>query len=205
MAPEAISGHFFLNLPTPNPSKEGNTESKAGLFPSLEGLGVGKSSVLLSNWLYMVTHLVKDTPAPDFTGRDQNGATIRLSDFRGKKLVLYFYPEDNTPGCVEQACHLRDNYEAMLAQDYAVVGVSVDDEASHRAFIEKHHLPFPLLADTDHVIVNAYGVWGEKNMYGKKFMGIHRVTFVIDEAGVIRQIIKRVKRLEHAAQIMGAS
>ena len=141
-------------------------------------------------------------PAPDFTANDQNGQPISLHDFKGKKLVLYFYPKDDTPGCTAQACDLRDNYERMLAQGYAVVGVSVDDEASHQKFIKKFDLPFPLLADTDHRVVEAYGVWAEKKNYGRTYMGTVRTTFVIDEEGKIEDIISKVNTKEHTHQIL---
>ncbi len=149
----------------------------------------------------MMTLQVGD-PAPDFTANDQNGQPISLHDFKGKKLVLYFYPKDDTPGCTAQACDLRDNYERMLAQGYAVVGVSVDDEKSHQKFIQKFDLPFPLLADTDHHVVEAYGVWSEKKNYGRTYMGIVRTTFVIDEEGKIEDIISKVNTKEHASQIL---
>ena len=141
-------------------------------------------------------------PAPDFTANDQNGQPISLHDFKGKKLVLYFYPKDDTPGCTAQACDLRDNYERMLAQGYAVVGVSVDDETSHQKFIKKFDLPFPLLADTDHTVVEAYGVWAEKKNYGRTYMGTVRTTFVIDEEGKIEDIISKVNTKEHVNQIL---
>ena len=141
-------------------------------------------------------------PAPDFTANDQNGQPVSLHDFKGKKLVLYFYPKDDTPGCTAQACDLRDNYERMLAQGYAVVGVSVDDEKSHQKFIKKFDLPFPLLADTEHAVVEAYGVWGEKKNYGRTYMGTIRTTFVLDEEGKIEDIISKVDTKEHANQIL---
>lgn len=144
-------------------------------------------------------------PAPPFEARDQDGQLVRLSDFAGKKVVLYFYPKDDTPGCTAQACNLRDNYEALLARGYVVLGVSVDDEASHRKFRQKYALPFPLLADTDHRIVEAYGVWREKSMYGRQFMGIARTTFVLDEAGRIAEVIEKVDTKEHTAQILKES
>lgn len=141
-------------------------------------------------------------PAPDFETRDQDGNPVHLSDFRGKKVVLYFYPKDDTPGCTAEACDLRDNYDRLLAQGYAVLGVSVDDEKSHRKFIQKFNLPFPLLADTDQKLVNAYGVWVEKNMYGRTYMGTARKTFVIDEAGVIADVIEKVDTKNHTSQIL---
>ncbi|PWJ54501.1 peroxiredoxin Q/BCP [Dyadobacter jejuensis] len=141
--------------------------------------------------------------APEFTGKDQNGQEVKLSSFKGKKVVLYFYPKDNTPGCTAQACNLRDHYDSLLAKGYVVLGVSVDDEKSHTKFIQKFDLPFPLLADTSHDIVEAYGVWVEKNMYGKTYMGIARTTFVIDEEGTIIEIIKKVDTKNHTDQILG--
>jgi len=144
-------------------------------------------------------------PAPDFTAKDQDGQEISLHDFKGKKLVLYFYPKDDTPGCTAQACDLRDNYERMLAQGYAVVGVSVDDEKSHQKFIKKFDLPFPLIADTEHTVVEAYGVWGEKKNYGRTYMGTIRTTFVIDEGGIIEDIISKINTKEHANQILNDS
>lgn len=142
--------------------------------------------------------------APELLGRDQDGKELKMSDFKGKKLVLYFYPKDDTPGCTSEACNLRDNYHQFLAQGYAVVGVSVQDEASHKKFIEKYQLPFPLIADTDMTLNNAFGVWGEKNMYGRKYMGTFRTTFIIDEEGKIERIIspKEIKVKEHAEQIL---
>lgn len=141
-------------------------------------------------------------PAPAFTSTDQNGQPISLSDFRGKKIVLYFYPKDNTPGCTAQACSLRDNYEALQSAGYQVLGVSTDSVASHQKFISKYSLPFPLIADTDQQIVEAYGVWQEKSMYGRKFMGIVRTTFVIDENGIIAEIITKVDTKQHAEQLL---
>ena len=140
--------------------------------------------------------------APDFVSKDQNGNSITLSQFLGKKIVLYFYPKDNTPGCTDQACNLRDNYESLLANGYIVLGVSIDDEKSHTKFINKFNLPFPLIADTEKEIVNLYGVWAEKSMYGKTYMGIVRTTFLIDENGVITEVIAKVKTKEHYSQII---
>ena len=143
--------------------------------------------------------------APELLGRDENGNEIKLQDFAGKKLVLYFYPKDSTPGCTQEACNLRDNYEKMLALGYAVVGVSVQDEKSHKRFIEKNNLPFPLIADTDMSLNKAFGVWGEKSMYGRKYMGTLRTTFIIDEDGKVERIIgpKDIKVKNHAEQIIG--
>ena len=142
---------------------------------------------------------------PELLGRDQNGQIIKLSDFKGKKLVLYFYPKDMTPGCTNEACDLRDNYQRFIAMGYAVVGVSVDDEKKHQRFIEKHNLPFPLIADTEHTLVEQFGVWAEKKMAGRTYMGILRTTFIIDENGTIERIIgpKEVKVKEHSKQILG--
>jgi peroxiredoxin Q/BCP len=140
--------------------------------------------------------------APDFQGKDQNGNLIKQSDFSGKKMILYFYPKDNTPGCTSEACDFRDNYEMWLSKGYAVIGVSADSEASHKKFAEKHELPFPLIADEDKTIIQAYGVWGEKNLYGKKSMGIKRTTFVIDENGIITNVFKQVKSKTHTNQIL---
>lgn len=146
--------------------------------------------------------LQKGDRAPAFEAVDQSGNLIRLSDFAGKKVVLYFYPKDDTPGCTAQACNLRDNYEALLQAGYVVLGVSVDDEKSHQKFARKYELPFPLVADTDHKIVEAYGVWVEKNMYGRQYMGTARTTFVIDESGIITEVIQKVDTKEHTSQIL---
>lgn len=142
--------------------------------------------------------------APEVLGRDENGNELRLSDFAGRKLVLYFYPKDSTPGCTSQACSLRDNYEQLLQRGFAIVGVSVQDEKSHLKFKEKFQLPFPLIADTDHRLVEAFGVWQEKKMAGRTYMGTVRTTFVIDEQGVIAEVYsaKQIKVKEHAQQIL---
>lgn len=143
--------------------------------------------------------------APEILGRDQDGKEVKLADFKGKKLVLYFYPKDNTPGCTTEACNLRDNYQRFLDAGYAIVGVSVQDEKSHKKFIEKHELPFPLIADTEKTLNNAFGVWGEKSMCGRKYMGTFRTTFIINEEGKVERIItpKEIKVKEHATQILG--
>lgn len=140
--------------------------------------------------------------APLFTSKDQNGNPISLADFKGKKVVLYFYPKDNTPGCTAESCNLRDNYSALQKQGFVVLGISSDDEKSHRKFIEKFNLPFPLIADTDKTVHNAYGTWVEKSMYGRKYMGTARTTFIIDENGVISDIIEKVNTSDHTAQIL---
>ncbi len=141
-------------------------------------------------------------PAPDFTSTDQNGRPIKLSDYRGKKVVLYFYPKDDTSGCTAQACSLRDNYADLRAAGYEVLGVSIDDEKSHQKFIGKYELPFSLVSDTDKQVVEAYDVWKEKSMYGRNYMGTVRTTFVIDENGIITDIISKVDTKEHAKQIL---
>ena len=146
--------------------------------------------------------LQKGDKAPYFEGPDQDGNIIRLSDFTGRRLVLYFYPKDSTPGCTSEACDLRDNYERFLSQGYAVVGVSKDSAASHRKFIEKYSLPFPLISDPETVILQAYEAWGEKKNYGKVSMGTLRKTYVIDENGVITDIISKVDTKNHTAQIL---
>jgi peroxiredoxin Q/BCP len=142
------------------------------------------------------------SPAPAFSANNQNGELKTLASYSGKKLVLYFYPKDDTPGCTAEACSLRDNYEALLAQGYAILGVSPDKEAKHQKFIEKYNLPFDLLADTDNAVALAYGVWVEKSMYGRKYMGIARTTFLIDEQGNLSEIIDKVDTKNHANQII---
>jgi peroxiredoxin Q/BCP len=140
--------------------------------------------------------------APAFSGNDQNGVKRTLKEFAGKKLVLYFYPKDDTPGCTAEACDLRDNYNKFIAAGYAIIGVSPDEEKKHQKFITKYELPFDLLADTDHSIAEAFGVWVEKSMYGRKYMGIARTTFVIDEKGLIQDIIEKVNTKDHSSQIL---
>ena len=149
-----------------------------------------------------MTHLKVGDKAPNFNGIDQNGKSIELGQLTGKKVVLYFYPKDSTPGCTAQACDLRDNYQMLLSKGYIVLGVSADSQKSHQKFIEKHNLPFPLIADTEKVIIKAFGVWGPKKFMGKTFDGINRTTFIIDEQGVIEEIIDKVKTKEHASQIV---
>lgn len=140
--------------------------------------------------------------APQFESKDQNGNVIKLSDFKGKKVVLYFYPKDNTPGCTAQACNLRDNYEALQKAGYVVLGISSDSQKSHQKFIEKQELPFTLIADEDKSVHEAFGTWVEKSMYGRKYMGTARTTFIIDEEGKIEEIIEKVKTKEHTNQIL---
>lgn len=141
--------------------------------------------------------------APDFVTKDQDGNPVKLSDFKGKKVVLYFYPKDMTPGCTAEACDLRDNYKVLQKQGYEVLGISTDDEKMHRKFIAKEKLPFRLLADTDKSVHEKYGTWIEKSMYGRKYMGTARVTFIIDANGVIEEVISKVDTKNHAAQILG--
>ncbi len=155
--------------------------------------------------IFPVKHmkLEKGDAAPDFTSKDQHGNAVKLSDLRGKKVVLYFYPKDDTSGCTAQACSLNDNLPALQAAAYTVIGVSTDDEKSHQKFIDKYGLNFTLLADTNKQVVELYDVWKEKSMYGKKYMGTVRTTFLIDEQGIITDIISKVDTKEHAKQILG--
>ena len=140
--------------------------------------------------------------APDFEVNDQNGSPVKLSGFKGKKVVLYFYPKDNTPGCTAESCNLRDNYDDLQHQGYEILGISKDSEISHRKFIDKQNLPFTLLADTELKVHELYGTWVEKSMYGRKYMGTARVTFVIDQEGAIEKIIEKVKTKDHTSQIL---
>ena len=140
--------------------------------------------------------------APEKLGRDQNGKQLHLSDFSGQKLVLYFYPKDDTSGCTAQACNLRDHYQEFRSNGYEIIGVSQDDEKSHQKFIDKQQLPFRLIADTDRVLNEEFGVWREKSMYGRKYMGTVRTTFIIDENGVIVDVIEKVQTNNHTSQIL---
>ncbi len=144
------------------------------------------------------------TKVPDLLGVDQNGNPVKRSDYPGRTIALYFYPKDSTSGCTAQACNLRDNYHELLDAGYQVIGVSVDSADSHKKFIAKNDLPFPLITDTDHKLVTEFGVWGEKSMYGRKYMGTFRTTFIISPEGEVTRIItpKQVKTKEHAAQIL---
>lgn len=146
------------------------------------------------------------TIIPDVLGHDQDGNIIKRSDYPGRSIALYFYPKDSTSGCTAQACNLRDNYQELLDAGYQVIGVSVDSADSHKKFIAKNSLPFPLITDTDHKLVTEFGVWGEKSMYGRKYMGTFRTTFIISPSGEVIRIItpKQVKTKDHAAQILNA-
>lgn len=150
----------------------------------------------------MATHLQVGDKAPLFSGKDERGNTISLKDLKGKKVVLYFYPEDDTPTCTLQACNLRDNHALLQKEGYTIIGISPNDERSHQKFKEKFHLPFTLIADPQHAIINQYGVWGEKNLYGRKYMGLHRTTFVIDEKGIIQKVLKKPRSKVHAEEIL---
>ncbi|HXK81223.1 MAG TPA: thioredoxin-dependent thiol peroxidase [Bacteroidales bacterium] len=140
--------------------------------------------------------------APDFIGKNQNGEYVKLQDFKGKKLILYFYPKDNTPGCTSEACDLRDNYNMWLSKGYQVIGISPDSENSHIKFIEKYNLPFDLISDTEKTILKSYGAWGEKKMYGKTYEGVLRTTYIINENGIIEEVFTKVKTKEHTKQIL---
>jgi len=149
----------------------------------------------------MTTLKIGDT-APNVEALDNKGNTIKISDYAGKKLVLFFYPKASTPGCTAEACDLRDNYQMFLSKGYEVLGASADSAKRQQNWIDKHDLPFPLLADEDKVVINAFGIWGPKKFMGREYDGIHRTTFVIDENGIIEDVITKVKTKEHAAQII---
>ena len=148
--------------------------------------------------------LKEGTTAPAFKTTDQNGESVSLKELRGRKVVLYFYPKDDTPGCTKEACSFRDAYSKFKKKDIAVLGVSPDKEAAHKKFVTKYQLPFTLLADTDHSIAEAYGVWGEKKFMGRTYLGVHRTTFLIDEKGKIRKIFEKVKPEDHASEVLEA-
>lgn len=148
--------------------------------------------------------LEEEQKAPSFKGKDQNGSVISSADYKGKKLVLYFYPQDNTPTCTTQACNIRDNFALLQQKGINIIGISPDEVGKHKKFEEKFNLPFPLIADTDHKVIESYGVWGEKQLYGKKYMGLLRTTFLIDEKGIIKKIILKPKSKQHAEEIMEA-
>lgn len=149
-----------------------------------------------------MTTLKVGDKAPNFEAKDQKGNVIKLSDYKGKKLVVFFYPKASTPGCTAEACNLRDNYNAFLSKGYEIVGVSADSEKRQLNFATKYDLPFPLLADEDKTVINGFGVWGPKKFMGKEYDGIHRTTFIIDEDGVIEEVISKVKTKDHVAQIL---
>jgi thioredoxin-dependent peroxiredoxin len=151
-----------------------------------------------------MTILKEGEKAPAFTGKDQDGNRIALTDYKGKKVVLYFYPQDDTPTCTVQACNLRDNYSLLKREGFSVIGVSPDDVKSHKKFETKFTLPFPLVADPEHTIIDKYGVWGEKQLYGRKYQGLHRTTFLIDGEGVLRKIFLKPRSKQHAEDIVKA-
>ena len=151
-----------------------------------------------------MTHLTEGMKAPGFKATDQNGHPVSLKDFKGKKIVLYFYPEDDTPTCTVEACNLRDNYETLQKKGLVILGVSPDNEKKHKKFEEKYTLPFTLIADPGKKIIEKYGVWGEKNLYGRKYMGLHRTTFLIDEKGTILKIFRKPKSKIHSEEILKA-
>ena len=146
--------------------------------------------------------LTEGIKAPAFKGKDQNGNIISLSSYKGKKIVLYFYPEDDTPTCTIQACNLRDNYALLKKEGFEIIGISPDTEKKHKKFEAKYTLPFTLIADENHAIIDKYGVWGEKKLYGRTYMGLHRTTFLIDEKGIIRKIFLKPKSKQHAKEII---
>ncbi len=151
----------------------------------------------------MIT-LKEGSKAPAFKGKDQDGKIVSLADFKGQKVVLYFYPQDDTPTCTVQACNLRDNFSLLKKNGFVVLGVSPDEEKKHKKFESKYSLPFTLLADPEHNIIDKYEVWGEKQLYGKKYLGLHRTTFLIDEKGIIRKIFLKPKSKEHTQEILAA-
>ncbi len=148
--------------------------------------------------------LQEEDKAPALKGKDQNGNTVSLASFKGKKIVLYFYPQDDTPTCTVQACNLRDNYALLKKEGFVIIGVSPDVEVKHKKFEAKFNLPFTLIADPKQIIINTYGVWGEKKLYGRKYMGLHRTTFLIDEKGIIKKIFLKPKSKQHSEEIIKA-
>lgn len=151
-----------------------------------------------------MTQLTEGQKAPAFKGKDQNGKAVSLADFKGTKIILYFYPQDDTPTCTLQACNLRDHFGLLKKNGFIVLGVSPDEEKKHKKFETKYDLPFTLIADTNHKIIDSYGVWGEKKLYGRSYMGLHRTTFLIDEKGVIRKIFIKPKSKQHTEEILHA-
>jgi thioredoxin-dependent peroxiredoxin len=151
-----------------------------------------------------MTTLKEGGKAPAFKSKDQNGKPVSLADYKGKKVVLYFYPEDDTPTCTIQACNLRDNFGLLKKQGFVVLGVSPDEEKKHKKFETKYNLPYTLITDPEHKIIDAYGVWGEKQMYGRTYMGLHRTTFLIDEKGIVKKIFLKPKSKQHTEEILNA-
>ncbi len=151
-----------------------------------------------------MTSVTEGQKAPAFKGKDQNGNTVSLSDFKGQKVVLYFYPEDDTPTCTVQACNLRDNFSVLKKNGFVVLGVSPDEEKKHKKFEAKYGLPFILIADPKHIIIDKYGVWDEKQLYGRNYMGLHRTTFLIDEKGIVKKIFLKPKSKQHTEEILNA-
>lgn len=149
-----------------------------------------------------MTTLKAGDKAPNFKGLNQDGVEIKLADFKGKKLIVFFYPKDNTPGCTAEACNLKDNYTLLKEKGFEIIGVSADSQKKHQGFISKYELPFPLIADEDKIMLNQFEVWGPKKFMGKEYDGIHRTTFVIDEKGIIEHVIEKVKTKDHAAQVL---
>lgn len=149
-----------------------------------------------------MTTLKAGDKAPNFKGLNQDGVEIKLTDFKGKKLIVFFYPKDNTPGCTAEACNLKDNYTLLKEKGFEIIGVSADSQKKHQGFIAKYELPFPLIADEDKIMLNQFEVWGPKKFMGKEYDGIHRTTFVIDEKGNIEHVIEKVKTKDHAAQVL---
>ena len=151
-----------------------------------------------------MTHLTEGKKAPVFKSKDQNGNAVSLAGYKGQKIVLYFYPEDDTPTCTIQACNLRDNFSLLKKHGFVVLGVSPDEEKKHKKFETKYDLPFTLIADADHTIIDKYGVWGPKQLYGRTYMGLHRTTFLIDEKGIVKKIFLKPKSKQHAEEILKA-
>ena len=151
-----------------------------------------------------MTTLLEGDKAPAFKGKDQNGKSVSLADYKGKKVVLYFYPQDDTPTCTVQACNLRDNFDALKKQGFIVIGISPDEEKKHKKFVTKYDLPFTLIADPEHKIIEAYGVWGQKQLYGKNYMGLQRTTFLINEESIIKKIFLKPKSKQHTQEILAA-
>ena len=151
-----------------------------------------------------MTHLKEGDKAPVFSGNDQQGKKVSLSDFKGKKVIIYFYPQDDTPTCTIEACNLRDNYSLLKKEGFVILGISPDTEKSHKKFAAKFDLPFTLVADPEHTIIDKYGVWGEKQLFGREYMGVIRTTFLVDEHGMIRKIFEKPKNSTHAEEIIAA-